>query len=152
MLLSVKYSMVCSCITFSKILETIGRSEIGLKFLGSVLVPFLYKGLSLATLQSFGKWDSLMDKLQICVMGMPNTSTPFFKNLPDTLSILAALLTLHDFRRLQLVFGWTVWKFSLLWLNSNYHWNSLLQPLCQMLLEVLQCQSAAEDIPEDKCS
>ena len=44
--------MVCSCITF---LKTIGRSEIGLKFLGSVLVPFLYKGLSLATLQSFGK-------------------------------------------------------------------------------------------------
>ena len=40
--------MVWSCITFSKVLETICRSEIGLKFLGSVLVPFLYKGLSLA--------------------------------------------------------------------------------------------------------
>ena len=48
MLLPVKYSMVWLCITFSKILETIGRSEIDLKFLGSVLVPFLYKGLSLA--------------------------------------------------------------------------------------------------------
>ena len=50
-----EYSMVCWWIIFSKILETIGRSKIGLKFLGSVLVPFLYKGLSLATLQSFGK-------------------------------------------------------------------------------------------------
>ena len=39
-----------------------------------------------------------MDKLQICVIGMPN------KNLPDTLSIPAALLTLHDFRRLEIVF------------------------------------------------
>ena len=48
-------SMVWSCLTFSKSLETIGRSETGLKSLGSLLVPFLYKGLSLATLQSFGK-------------------------------------------------------------------------------------------------
>ena len=45
-----------------------------------------------------------MDKLQICVMGMPNTSAPSFKNLPDTLSIPAALLTLHDFKRLEIVF------------------------------------------------
>ena len=120
--------MVCSCITFSKILETIGRSEIGLKFLGSVLVPFLYKGLSLATLQSFGKWDSLIDKLQMCVMGMPNKLAPFFKNLLDTLSIPAALLTLHDFRRLEISFGWTVWKFSLLLLESKWkcYWLSWL--------------------------
>ena len=33
-----------------------------------------------------------MDKLQICVMGMANTSAPPFINLPDTLSIPAALL------------------------------------------------------------
>ena len=52
MLLSVKYSMVWSCITFSKVLEKIGKSEIGLKVLGSVLVPFLYKDLSLATLHT----------------------------------------------------------------------------------------------------
>ena len=44
--------MVWSCITFSKVLETIGKSEIGLKVLGSVLVPFLYKDLSLATLHT----------------------------------------------------------------------------------------------------
>ena len=43
-----------------------------------------------------------MDTLQICVMGMPNTSAPSFKNLPDTLSIPAAL---YDFRRLEIVFG-----------------------------------------------
>ena len=115
----VKYSMVWSCITFSKILEKIGRSDIGLKFLRSVVVPFVYKGLSFATLQSFGKWDSLMDKLQICVMGMVNTPATAFKNLPDTSSIPAALLTLHDCRRLEIVLDWTVWKFSLLWLNSN---------------------------------
>ena len=55
MLLSVKYSIIWSCITFSKILGTIGSREIGLKLLESVLVPFLYKVLRLATLQSFGK-------------------------------------------------------------------------------------------------
>ena len=86
-------------------LHTIGRSEISLDFLGSVLVPFLYKGLILATLQSLGKSDSLTNKLQICVMGMPNTSALSSKNLPDTLSIPAALLRLHDFRRLGIVFG-----------------------------------------------
>ena len=46
-----------------------------------------------------------MDKLQICLMGMPNTSATSFKNLPDTLPIPAALLTLHGFRRLEVVFG-----------------------------------------------
>ena len=100
-----------------KILEAIGRSEIGLKFWWSVLVPFLYKGLSFATLQSFGKWDSLMDKLQICVMRMTNIGTIFQKSTRYV--VPAALLTLHDFRRLVIVFGWTVWKFSLLWLNSD---------------------------------
>ena len=43
------------CYYVHEVLETIGRSRIGLKFLGPVLVPFLYKGLSFATLQSFGK-------------------------------------------------------------------------------------------------
>ena len=42
-------------LTFSIVLETIGRREIGLKFLGSVLVPFLQRGLSFATSQSLGK-------------------------------------------------------------------------------------------------
>ena len=100
MLLSVRYSIVWSCITFSIVLETIGRSEIDLNFLGSVLLLFLDRGLGFASLQSFGKSDSLMDRLQICVMGMTNTSAPSFKNLPHTLSIPAALLTFHAFRKL----------------------------------------------------
>ena len=70
MLLSVRYSIVWSCILLSVILETIGRSEIDLKILGSVLVPFLYRRLTFACLQYFGKWDCLMDKIQICIMGL----------------------------------------------------------------------------------
>ena len=50
-----RQSIVCSCITFSIILETVGRSEIGLKFSWAVLVPFLYRGLSFANLQSIVK-------------------------------------------------------------------------------------------------
>ena len=68
-----------SCITFSVILETVEGSEICLKFLGSDLVPFLYRGLSFTTLQCFGKWESLMDKLQIWVIGMMNILGPSFK-------------------------------------------------------------------------
>ena len=64
-----RQSIVCSCITFSTILETVGRSEIGLKFSGSFLVPFLYRGLSFANLKSIVKWDIFTDNLQICVMG-----------------------------------------------------------------------------------
>ena len=44
-----------------------------------------------------------MDKLQISVMGMANTTAPSFKNLPDTSPIPAALLTLHAFRRLEII-------------------------------------------------
>ena len=102
MLLSVRYYIVWSCITFSIILETIGRSEICLKISGSVLASFL-QGFKLS-LQSFGKRDSLMNELQICVMGVTNTSAPSSKNLPDTSSIPATLLTLHAFRRLEIVF------------------------------------------------
>ena len=87
--------MVWSCIIFSKILETIGRSEIGLKLLGSVLVTYSLSECEIV----------LMDKLQKSEKGMANTSAPSFKNLPDTLSIPAALLTLHGFRRLEIVFG-----------------------------------------------
>ena len=87
--------MVWSCITFSKTLETIGRSEIGLKFLGSVLVTYSLSESKIV----------FMDKLQKSEKGMANTSAPSFKNLPDTLSIPTALLTLHGFRRLEIVFG-----------------------------------------------
>ena len=77
--LSYRVSLVWSCIIFSIILETIGRSKIDLKFLGSVLVPFLYCGLSFATLHSFGTSlllyifsDIFMNVLQICVIEMIN--------------------------------------------------------------------------------
>ena len=42
-----RQSIVCSCITFSIILQTVGRSEIGLKFSGSVLVTFFVQRLKL---------------------------------------------------------------------------------------------------------
>lgn len=119
MLLSVRYSIVWSYITFSIILETIGRSVIGLKFIRSVLVPFSYRGLSFASSQSFTKWESLMDKLQTYVMRMDNTYARSFKNLPDTSSIPAVLLMLHAFGKFEIAFDWTVWKCSLLWLNSH---------------------------------
>ena len=53
---------------------------------------------------------------------MTNTSTPSFKNLPDTLSILAALLILHAFRRLEIVLCY--FMLYILYLKSN-HKNSL---------------------------
>lgn len=63
MLYSVKWFILSWCINFSIILRTVGRREIGLSFLGSVLVSFRYRDLSYATLLSSGKWDSLMDIL-----------------------------------------------------------------------------------------
>ena len=53
-----------------------------------------------------------MDKLHICVMGIANTSTPCFKNISDTSFIPAALLMMHAFRRREIVFERTIWKFS----------------------------------------
>ena len=52
-LLSVKYSIVSSCIFFI-MFETTGEREIGRKCLGSVLETFLYRDLSFANLQLFG--------------------------------------------------------------------------------------------------
>ena len=54
-LFSVRESIVWSCITFLIILETNGRTKIGLEILGPLSVSFLYRGLSFANLQSFGK-------------------------------------------------------------------------------------------------
>ena len=56
---SVKYSKVWSCIIFSIIFETIGKREIGRYTLGFASETFLYRGLSFADLQLFGKRDSL---------------------------------------------------------------------------------------------
>ena len=38
------------------------------------LSTFFVQGFKLGYFTVFRKWDSLMDKLQICVMGMPNTA------------------------------------------------------------------------------
>ena len=65
------------------------------------------KGLSFANLQSFGKWDSLMNKLLICVMGGANnlTSETSFKNLSDTFSFPTALLMSYVFKRFEMEFA-----------------------------------------------
>ena len=69
------------CITFSMILETTVRSQKGLKFLISGLVPYLYKRLNFANFAVFQEVDSLIDKFQICVIGMAYISALSFHNL-----------------------------------------------------------------------
>lgn len=54
---------------------------------------------------------------------------PCFKSLPDMSSIPAVLLTLHVFRRFEIVFNSTLFKFSSLRLNSKVCNNSFLQPI-----------------------
>ena len=127
MLFSAKQFIVWSCILFSIILETIGRRKIHLKFLASALVPFLYRSLSFATLQSFRKWETLMHKFQIWVKNMVNISTPSFKDLPDKLSIPAALLMLQLFRRFKIYLAWLVWKVNTRFYTKLFscHWKLL---------------------------
>lgn len=59
-LFSVRKFIVCSGITFSMIFETVGSSDIGLKFWGSVIVPFLQR-FQLCYFAVFWKVCSLMD-------------------------------------------------------------------------------------------
>ena len=47
--------------------------------------------MSFTTLESCGKWENLMGKLQIWVIDMVNISATSFKNLTDKLSIPATL-------------------------------------------------------------
>ena len=54
-----------------------------------------------------------MDKLQICIMGMANTSATPFTNLADTLFIPAAFLMLYVFERFEMEFFRIVWNVSL---------------------------------------
>ena len=61
-----------------------------LKFFGSVLIPFLYKGLIFATLHLSGKEASLMERLQ-------SVFEPPLRNLLAILSTPAALLVLISF-------------------------------------------------------
>ena len=61
-LLSDRKFIFWSWIISSIILETSGSSEMGLKSFGSVLRPFLHKGLIFATLHLSGKEVSLMER------------------------------------------------------------------------------------------
>ena len=67
-----------------------GKREMGLKFSGLVLDPFLYNGFNLAILQSLGKSNEEMEILHIFAIGFASIFAPSFKNLPEILSIPAA--------------------------------------------------------------
>ena len=69
----------------------------GLRFFGSVLIPFLYKGLIFATLHLSRKEASLMEILQILAIGVHSITEPSLRNLPAGLSTPAALLVLSSF-------------------------------------------------------
>ena len=78
-------------------LEISGSIEMGLRFFGSVLKPFLYKGLIFPTLHFSGKEASLMEISQILAIGIHSIIEPSLRNLPTRLSTPAALLVLNSF-------------------------------------------------------
>ena len=59
-----------------------GKKEMGLKFSGLVLDPFLYNGFNLAILQSLGKSPEEMEMLHIFALGFARIFAPSFKNVP----------------------------------------------------------------------
>ena len=79
------------------ILEISGSSEMSLKFFGSVLRPFLYKGLIFAPLHLFGKEASLIERLQILAIGIQSIFEASLTNLPARSSTPVALLVLNSF-------------------------------------------------------
>ena len=85
-LLSDRRFIVWLWIICSIILEISGSREMGLKFFGSVLRPFLYKGLIFATLNLSWKEASLMERLQILAIGVQSIFEPALRNLPARLS------------------------------------------------------------------
>ena len=62
----------------------------GNSFLDLFFDPFLYKCLSLAILQSKGNFERFIKRLHSFDIGKAKTTAPYFKNLPDKLSIPAA--------------------------------------------------------------
>ena len=68
-----------------------GRREMGRKFLGSVLEPFLNNGLSFAILQASGNVDLEIERLQIFDISTARIFAPSFRNFPDMFSIPEAL-------------------------------------------------------------
>ena len=73
------------------IFEIDGSNEIGLQLQGSVFFPFLKIGFSLAILQALGKTPCEIERLQSAEMGFANMLAASFQNLPESLSIPAAL-------------------------------------------------------------
>ena len=67
-----------------------GKREMGLKFSGLVLDPFLYNGFNLAILKSLGKSPEEMEISHIFVRGFARIFAPSSKNLPEILSIPVA--------------------------------------------------------------
>ena len=63
----------------------------GLKFLGSVRLPFLYWGLSLAILECWENVDKNIDRLHSWLIGKARTLAPSLRNFPDRLPIPEAL-------------------------------------------------------------
>ena len=57
----------------------------------------LYKDLIFATLHSFEKKGSLMERSQILAIGVQSVFEPSLRNLPARLSISVALLVLNSF-------------------------------------------------------
>ena len=79
-----------------------------------VLEPFLKRGLTLAILQLLGKELSLIERLQSWDIGRAKTWAPSFKNLPDKLSMPAALDGWKPSKRLNVFTGDISenWKFK----------------------------------------
>ena len=71
--------------------------------MGSVFEPYLNSGFNFAILQSDGNIEYFIDKLQIWEIGLAKTVAPSFKNLPDRLSRLVALISFKSWRSFNTV-------------------------------------------------
>lgn len=116
-LLFSRYSIVWSRITFSLIFETVGKWEIGRKFLVSALVCFLYRDLSLANLHLFGKWNNLIDKLKIWVIKFVNLLALFSRDIVNTGTFTHFIV----FQKFQDRAWLNCWKCTFIWRK----WSSL---------------------------
>ena len=145
-LLSDRKFIVWSWIIRSIILEISGSSEVGLKFFGSVLRPFLCKGLIFATLHLSGKQASLMERLQILAIGVQSTFEPSLKNLPARSSTPVALLVLNSFNIFRIDTELTFSNLSFFFTEVNFlviltHWRySKFSSRVRKLLNKITCK------------
>ena len=86
-------SIVCSCTILSSTFDVSDRRESGLKFLGSVLEPFLKSGFNVAILQAPGNLTEEIDRFHSCVIGVANNDASPFRKIPEWSSMLGALLS-----------------------------------------------------------